>query len=53
MPPTPLGSGGVSGIGEGTYGYVIIGVLPEDIMTEVHISPWYFEAMSVQTGGRD
>lgn len=48
MPPTSLGIQGTSGIEKGTYGYVILGLLPHDLIAEVYISPWYFEALTVR-----
>lgn len=48
MPPTSLGAGGNSGVEEGTYGYVVHGALPFDILAEVHISSWYIDVIAVR-----
>jgi hypothetical protein len=47
MPETALGAGATAGIEAGTYRYGVLGVLPDEILAEVVISPWQVEIHSL------
>lgn len=46
MNPAKLGQGGTSGVGENSYGYVVLGALPDNIIAEIYLSPWYIEVLA-------
>jgi hypothetical protein len=47
MPKTALGAGAKAGIEAGTYRYGVLGVLPDEIVAEVVITPWQVEIYSL------
>ncbi|MFN3844212.1 MAG: hypothetical protein ACK4RZ_00135 [Paracoccaceae bacterium] len=51
MPETKLGAGGGAVIGVGTYRYVVLGALPDQILAEVTITPWQMEIYSTHSDG--